>query len=724
VKPLEGTADKPGIPGWTEGFPPTVMYRLLDSMTPFERTVGGVRSGTPKTAAAAIDELRKSFPENEYSIDHGYAFRSADALRDLDIPAIDKLMMLVSNDVRGQMEDRLTRSGYSKGDARDAAQGDYDKLVDSVLDRLYEERVAGFKRQRLGVAGYSGDFARSTGQYTHWLANHISTMKHQPEIDAADQAIEHHPDPQTRAFWRDWDRRQEDFGNQLHGPLMRLRQGAFYWMLGANAATTAKIMLHGPLRGVPILTTGLGVTGRARAAATYLGASKDILKGFRIGRDGLQVDIAAGARDGAERALVADAERQAIVHPQTTDEMAAVRQRGEDALSPRARGMRRFLNIWSSNVSAADRLTRGAVLLSGYRTAKAEGMETINRVWDRDLNWRDNPERTPEGFAKFLVDQTVGIWGDINRMPFMRSQLGGMLGQFRQYEVGYLSNLHQMLTRMGPEGKVTAALMLGGLGMMGGLVALPFAKDAMQAGQWAYGAITGTTPDWQDDLRESMDWMMPGAGAEIMQGTRPLGIDWSGIGFGDLIGRNAQSPLDLLGAAGSMAVGAPQRAIQRERSGQSDLAAFAELTPNAVKHMLQALYPEISLYSASGSTKIAEAPTEADRVRTGLGFQLGSRAEHFQQSSEAYRRSDAAHAALTMAENRIANLRDRGEPINDALVDAEHVIQQGERSGVFSPTEVSTFRRDLQHKFQQRANPQAGSPTMRRIQAMQPTVQQ
>jgi N12 class adenine-specific DNA methylase len=725
VTPKAGTPDKPGIPGWNaEGMAPTVTYKLIDSMTPAERAVGGIRSGTPKQAEAEIARLRETFPEAEYDITHGYAFRDTDTLRDLDIPAVDKLMMLVANDGRNQLRERMEAMGMPKKEAQAKAREDYDKLVDAVLDQVYDQRVAGFKKPRLGIPGYDSDFAKSTGSYFNWLANHIASMRYRPDIEAADEGIERHPDPRTRAFWRDWDRRQEDYGDQMNGPLMALRQGSFYWLLGANAATTAKILLHGPLRGVPVLTTGLGGQGRMQALGTYLNASRTLLKGLRVGGRGIEIDLDAvrGSLSPEERAMFDEAERTGVLHPQTANELASARTQGEEILTPQRRFFRRVLDIWGSNVSAADRLTRSAMLLSGYRVAKRAGMDAINQVWDRDLNWKNAPEKTPQAFGQFMVDKTVGIWGDINRLPAMRSQLGGMIGQFKLYEMGYLSNLHQMLTRMGPEGKVTAALMLGGLGMMGGAMAIPFAQDVAQAGEWAYGLVNGIEPDLDSSLRHAFDAMTGGGGEEFLHGARPLGIDWSGIGFGDIIGKNVQSPLDLIGAAGSTVVGAPYRAMQRERTGQGDLAAFRELTPNAVKHMLDALYPELSAYSVAGTRKLREPGemTDEDRVKMGLGFRPESQAVSAERSREFGHNRSAYIQAMTVAENRIANLQDRGEPTADAIAAASRLITEGEQAGIFDQNEVARFRRDLHNKMVQRAAPQVGSRTQQRYQAVNP----
>src|SRR5262249_10847796 len=146
VTPKAGTEAKPGIPGWDGapgGFAPTVAFHLIESRTPLERFMGGMREGTPKTAQAKLEELRAQFPEDEYNIDHGFLSKPEETIRDLNIPAIEKLMMLVSNDVRGVIRDRLSREGATPDNAQDGAQSTYDKLLDTVLDQIVESRIIG-----------------------------------------------------------------------------------------------------------------------------------------------------------------------------------------------------------------------------------------------------------------------------------------------------------------------------------------------------------------------------------------------------------------------------------------------------------------------------------------------------------------------------------------------------------------------------------------------------
>ena len=376
----------------------------------------------------------------------------------------------------------------------------------------------------------------------------------------------------------------------------------------------------------------------------------------------------------------------------------------------------------SVRIAAADRMLRGAMLLTAYRTALRAGMPAIDAIWNRDLNWKGS-DHTPEAFARFMVQRTVGMWGDINRLPVLRSQVGAMMGQFRIYELNYLSTLHQLMTRMGPEGRVSAALMMGSVGMLGGTMALPFAQNGLQALQAVWGWFTGITPDLEADLRHAVDWMQPGAGDIVMHGASrdALGIDLGTIGFGDLLTRYMQSPADMAGAAVSAPIGALVRANERFQSGQGTGAILRELMPAAVKHLISALYPETGLASAATGTRVMSASSlsGADRVRLGLGFEPTAVARQYERVGESLNAIDSYRAALTKAENRMANRIAAGDDAADAAAELADVLQRGTEAGVFSETTAAEARRLIAQRVRERIAPEAGSRTMQRIQAAQ-----
>lgn len=710
---------------WTgEGFPPTEWFSLIQSHSWWEQARGGRRSGTPRLAEEELARLREKFGDG-YDIEHGYYFRDKDGILDLDVTALEKLMMMANNDVVGQLR-RTYEMTMPRNEARQKAQREYDEIVDKVLNKFFDEQRVGFRRPFKGTPGYDGDFYKNTSKYENWVSHYLSKLHFQKEMDAADAALRNHPDPETRKYWENYDRYIEEGPDQLSGPLAKMRQGAFYWLLGGNLATTAKILMHGPLRGAPILTTGLGGAGRTAALADYIKASKQMWGAVFAGKDGIGLDFRRIFRNltADERNLFEKAEADGTIHSQTADELSLGGYEGEEILSDRNRMWQRVLNIWSSNVSAADRMVRGSMLLSAYRTANKVGMDRINEIWNKNERWNKTTEKTPENFARFMVDETVGVFGKSNRMEVARGNLGGALFQFRTYETGYLSNMHQMMTAMGPEGKVTAALMLGGLGMMGGAMALPFVDDIEKAAGGVWKMINGVDPDIEKNLKEAMDGLFgPGGGDVILHGMYPLGIDWSGLGFGDTLSKQVRSPMDIAGAAVSTFTGAPYRAWERARTEQPIMSIARELMPNAIKNAIGALYPETVLTSAATGRPVMspEQLSTADRAKMAAGFHPEVTTKKYQDIRQVSNQADHFIKSMDLAENTIANLMAQGRnaEAQQAIQDAMQVMVKGMQAGVFTNREMQEFNSKLRQKIIQRMYPDLGSKMQQRVHAAQ-----
>lgn len=640
---------KEGAPEWTgEGKRPTVWFELLDSRTPWEKVTGG-RRGPSGKAAARRAELEQKFPAELYDIRDGYWHPSQNELRSIGIPAIEKLFTLIGNDsekfwrararsaeVREHPDGegfairfadgefaRADRHGKTPGevlkwaraedaDVRAVAADAYamqERAVESLLDEVYREMTAGFKKRARNTPGYDPDLSRSIGSYFNWLASNVSNMKHRDAIDAANLVVDGSYDPLTRKFWQEYDQHLEREHTPLDGALSKARNAAFYWALGLNASSTFKNLLDGPLIHMPVLTTGLGAEGRATAAATYANAAQQILRSVHIGKNGLDVEPMRGAKTPGERALLEDAERTGLLRPTGMEEIAAIRRKGTEALTPQQKFNRRVLEIWGSNMAATDRLTRSAMLLSAYRTADKVGMDKINRVWDRDEIWQQTTDKTPEAWAKFMTERVAGIWGDFNRIPAMRGNLGAAVGQFQSYNLNYLSTIYQLMRTMGPEGMVSGAMMLGGVGLLGGAFALPFVGDAAKAGEAVWRAVSQTDIDLKSELARAMEAMgFSKSGAEVVLhgfSRQVLGFDLGSIGLGNFLsdfGRG--SGLEVLGPVASIFGGAPFKAAQRAAHGQAPAAVAAELLPSPVRHMVRGMiaYPEEGVRTLKGGT--------------------------------------------------------------------------------------------------------------------------
>jgi hypothetical protein len=141
--------------------------------------------------------------------------------------------------------------------------------------------------------------------------------------------------------------------------------------------------------------------------------------------------------------------------------------------------------------------------------------------------------------------------------------------------------------------------------------------------------------------------------------------------------------------------------------------------PNAFKHVIDGLWPEAGLTSASGATKIdtPEHMTTADRFKVGLGFQLASRNQAREEQHEKINAQQSARLALAAAENRVANLADRGLDSREAMADITKLVAQGVKMRIYPnfADEMKRVNFDLRRKHEQRINPLLGSRTMQRM---------
>ncbi len=549
-------------------------------------------------------------------------------------------------------------------------------------------------------------------------------------IDRADQLLATHPDKNVTKYWANQDQIYASPYTALDAGLAKARKFTFLYLLGMNAATMAKIGLHGPTLGINVLGTGLGAKGRAEAAGAYFKAFGQILKTASFDTiNGLTVDPARSAT-GEKRAMLQHFDEIGVTHPHGADELGAMRQSGEDALTPQANFNRRVVQVWASTVRMMDRTTRGAVASAAHDLASnPQYRDQMVKSWGNNELFRalgENP--APADVARFMVDRATGVWGAQGRPPFMNTRTFGTLFQFKTYEMLYLSNMLNLMTRMGTEGKVSAGLMLGSMGMLAGAMGLPFVGDATKGADFIYKSITDMAPDIEDTLRKAMDSMLPGhdVGEGILHGMRPFGVDLGSISFGDIISKNLQSPLDFAGAALSTILGKPYRAYERLHSGQGISEAARELVPNAVKNVMGGFDPSyVPSSAATGKPLLSpDQLTTADRFKMGLGFEPEVTALTREHDRTTAHTEATMRNALSAVENRIANMKTRGdeEGVLDEFERALKTIEEGTKEGAFK-NEMKGFSRGLVQKMMQRVHPEIGSKAAQRIQAIEKATQ-
>ena len=609
-----------------------------------------------------------------HRIETGDLARNPDVLRQLNIPAIEKLFMLLerrteSAMVEKVMEEQTPDEGLSPkeaaemkrrvarygsnfnligGEAKEQYQALLGTAKETLLDELYRALLAGWKKQASLVPGYSDDFERAIGTHMGQVARNAADMVHRGDIDATYQdVVDNHPNLSVRQYIKEFRREQEDPHSVLARAASSAGQIGTVWAMGLNPASTMKIALHNIMMGGPVLSVGVGMR---RAAAELAKATAEVYRhaSFDMQR-GASIDATQLGQTDAERAFVADMERTGLTHSQGADDIRQIDDRQATMWGTARPMMRRVMDIALSNVSLVDRANRLAVGLAAHRIAanhsalmlaakplmrdnalfRAE-VDHLTEQMTRGAIGQDmrtaQAQAIREVYPRFMIDQAAGQWGRTNQAPAMRGVEGAMYFKFRGYQTRYLSTMLSLLKNSGPEGRVAAMWMLAGLGATAGAYGIPFLQDIENGGDALWKFATNEDPMIDAHIRELMaDAGVSKLGAEMtLRGPASIftGTDLSSAtGFGELLSRPA-SPADLLGVVPSMMARMFYSGVGRIRSGQGAAAGAAELLPAALRNPAEAaIQARQGIFSAQGSPAMTAGQlSTADIAKRAIGL--------------------------------------------------------------------------------------------------------
>lgn len=481
---------------------------------PFKSQRGGT---TDQSVDQRMAELRKKFPPSKFNISSGQV--TPNSVATLDIPALERALMAMNS----------------------ATDHKHEAVVDDLLHQVYQNRMAGFRKQARNVGGYSTDFERAIADYIRQTSSTIARLSHRDTIQSAYDATQHHADPAVRKYWENFKHYNEREGGDWNG----LRKLGFFMMMWGSPASAALDLTQTPLITQFQLASWAGI----RAPKLAHEAMVEALSAVRpTARHGLRVDLSRVGRTDAERALLKSMAAEGRLGPQISREFQG------SELSTRARNARPHLKkmavLWeygSSMKNAAEEVNRVAAALAAFRAAQnPQLLDKAAKVYADDQLFREQVGAKPDPatLARFFVDDTQFIAGKINRAPAMR-RIGSLVFQFKNYPLNYVRLMHKNFTRMGKEGKIVGGMMLVALLMASGLLGAPFAEDALKGGEAIYKIITGIDPMLEYNFRKwAADAGFGEYGAELL--TRGIGRDLFGADMGQRIGMGELFPSDSI----------------------------------------------------------------------------------------------------------------------------------------------------------------------------------
>lgn len=710
VRPKEG----PDVAAGLGGKPPLAWFETIEKpgLQDFLGTTYG-RFSVEAKAAQRIAELRRQFPADRFDITQGNFVRDPEILRKLDLPALQKLMMMMENKVEaGVRKQVMAEEGGPKTPTgvREEASARYEsmygKTIEAFYDALFEELKAGYRKHASVVPGYSGDFDRAISSHMHQIANNAANMVHRDGIESAYQDIQdRHPHENVKRYWRDWRAYQEDPKSLLGRAADTLNQVGFTWVMGMNPSSTIIMATHTPLAATPVLSVGVGA-GPASAA---------IGRGLRAAYGALRFDKMVGGHIDLEKAMAGmPPEKQAFLRKMANegrleavgaDDLARLNERQSQLFGEHAGLMRRAMDIATSNVRAVDQANRFGVASAAWDigndpaklNAAAAPLMRHNALFSDMVR---NSGLSAETYGRFMLSEAAFEWGKQNRMPITRGPLGTLAGSLHGFQTRYLSTALRLSKNMGPEGKIAAAFMMGALALGAGMAGLPFAQDTGNAADAVWRHFGGYNPEIGAKLEDMLGSAIGKVGAQIVLHGAPSvfpGIDLGGrIGFGDVVSR-MMDPANVMGTMPAIMWKSWENAKARWDNGQGLSAAAAEAVPFALRGPLRALNEsERGIVSRSGLQLMPpSALSTGDLIRTGFGFTPESVAEMYRERQRYYEAQQAQPSLVAKIKS--------GDP--SWMQDAQRMgwsigrIRSFQRSVVRGPTDMQ-FQR-----YEQNAHP-------------------
>jgi predicted GNAT family acetyltransferase len=726
-------------PRTAEGDPrePSTFFRLVETRSGFDRMAGRdpmmrddvTGQMVPRRALAELQRVRARFAGQDVEISHGQFTPTPERLREVGLPALERVMLLMSQDIERNMKRQLG-PGATSQQIRASVLQFWQQAAAALVRDFAEETKRGFQKRARNTFGYDPDFGRVIGDYVNSTSHYIANLEFSNRIDRVlNNEIATHRDENVREYVKE---RMNDLNRDPHvldGPARLARQGAFLWGLGLNFSSFVMSILHDPTKGSAVLGMAFGAANVHRAWGRLLGAMGDTLRGIRISAEhGFFVDPEAiGFRNARERAFGEMVIEGGLWRSHGGRTLAGsdaiIDGPGEFAQRGMAKGWTRLMEHGASLMHIADMVNR-SIGLAAFRefVARPEVFEDFHaRTMARDNYYRSLVElngKSPETAARYLIEYNASATNPYNRARVMRGFAGQTLFQFKTYTYGYLSTLHDLAWHQGGEGKLMATMMLGLLGALGGVGAMPFAQDAKDGVDWLIKTIFGIDPDFEQHWEDTMDAMgvskMAADGALHGWPYATLGVDiGTRLGFGEEGRRLVDSPI---GAAPSISSRAVEEAWHRYQTGQPTSAIVAAASPNFLKSILlgQKVWPEQGVMTQYGQQVLtANQLTPADRWWRTMGYQPSDIAQAYEErvrlrDKTQFQAHEAANFHTRVAIMLMERQRALHEGDNEAVTEIDRRIRaaMGDAQARELITSGPGLRRAITDRIRQMMDPQ------------------
>ena len=410
--------------------------------------------------------------------------------------------------------------------------------LEPELERIIAENkdIVGFDtfltpRSRVGgVPGYSADFGRAASQFIFMASRTAARNRFMPEARRKYNAVK------QDAELRD-DKRLEEgldtFWNYTNDPKQEFaafRQLGFWWYLGGNMSSAilqvmSNVQFTGPI--LAEVTPGgkgnlIGQKG-ATAAARLLKAQKEA------------IDMLTFTHNEFGDTFINWASAPKRLKKFIEEDMAGFLKQGqalheagqvpgtENLGSRQRRAFRQFENAviggMFNTMEATSRLTAYIAAMDTFMDAKDGGvaLDRFNNLYEGNqlLQAAKNNNGgvlTPQIATRFLIDETFGVYGKLNRPAIMR-KYGAIPALFQTYISQMFALTYRMLTggstpQQKAAGRRVFLRMMGMIVLTGGMFGIPGSDDAEDVASWMVENVPGVGSGLKTDFRSMLREML------------------------------------------------------------------------------------------------------------------------------------------------------------------------------------------------------------------------
>ena len=685
IKPKPGTAANKsgGVPSVKEG-----RVEFVQS----EGILSGLLSGTATGRGRVqkrMEELKKRFPPDQYTMEPNY-LQTAKDVEALDLPMIDRLMTATNlRDAKQAAEAYKNALNLNTPEYEKALKELARALPGAARKQALDKMKAGLMRERDTVPGYETDFRRALMDYNRSSAGIIARRIYRVPLEEAKVSVFGGVDEdgkkvsaQSHPSVRKFAERYLDYiDSPEHAAWRTMRWYGFYLNIFGSFSSAAVNGISTATITAPQIAawSPAGAAGVVPAFRRTLRGLSWSPQGFTIDRDkipGMSPDEAAAVKQAA---LEGTLDPSLTLEFQGTDVGSAIP--GGPALN---KTLRKYSDIGSSLFNVVEQINRYTAFIAAYRAAQnPAARKRFERQYAKNERVQDIKRTeglTPATIARFMVEQTQFIGGQLDRPSVLRGA-GGVLLQFKTFPVNYTRILVENLTRQGPQGKFAAGLMMLGLFSFAGLLGLPFAQDALDIVEIANKAIGGLDEDIEGAIRKFIadiyaGKQKEGESDEAYQKRREHALvaaevwmrgpsrEFLGINLGQRLGVGEVGPEigDIVRAVPLLAgtIGRVQEAQRRRASGQDVGAAVAIASPfvgkgaaDAARGLIQ--YPAEGYRTQRGTGPVIhpEDITFGEKALKAIGFQP---ARWARTTEKAFAESRKLYGDASVRTNRIAEL--------------------------------------------------------------------